>query len=166
MLFFDKRAPPTDGKPNTKALWIYDLRTNVHFTLKKNPLDAKDLRDFVACYRVGQMGQRKETERFRRFEVDELLARDKLNLDIFWLQATTASTTSTVAHARRSRRRSWRTCRRRWRPSRPWPTNWRPASRRLESRARLAVEFQEVVHGRDAAHGRLAVECGVWPMPV
>lgn len=31
---------------------------------------------------------------------------------------------------------------------------------------RLAVEFQEVVHGRDAAHGRLAVQCGVWPMPV
>ena len=30
----------------------------------------------------------------------------------------------------------------------------------------LGVEFQEVVHGRDAAHGRLAVECGVWPMPV
>ena len=86
MLFFDKRAPRADGKPNTKALWIYDLRTNVHFTLKKNPLDAKDLRDFVACYRVGQMGQRKETERFRRFEVDELLARDKLNLDIFWLK--------------------------------------------------------------------------------
>ncbi|MBP5989525.1 MAG: SAM-dependent DNA methyltransferase [Piscinibacter sp.] len=86
VLFFDKRAPRADGKPNTKALWIYDLRTNVHFTLKKNPLDARDLQDFVACYRVGQMGQRKETERFRRFEVDDLLARDKLNLDIFWLK--------------------------------------------------------------------------------
>ncbi|MBS0442492.1 MAG: SAM-dependent DNA methyltransferase, partial [Proteobacteria bacterium] len=49
-------------------------------------LDARDLQDFVACYRVGQMGQRKETERFRRFEVDDLLARDKLNLDIFWLK--------------------------------------------------------------------------------
>lgn len=86
VLFFDKRPPRADGKPNTKALWIYDLRTNQHFTLKKNPLDTKDLRDFVACYQVGQMGQRRETERFKRFEVEEILKRDKLNLDIFWLK--------------------------------------------------------------------------------
>jgi type I restriction enzyme M protein len=86
VLFFDKRAPRADGKPNTQALWIYDLRTNLHFTLKKNPLDAKDLRDFVACYQVGRAGQRRETERFKKFEVEELLKRDKLNLDIFWLK--------------------------------------------------------------------------------
>ncbi|MGE4088353.1 MAG: N-6 DNA methylase [Immundisolibacter sp.] len=86
VLFFDKRPPRADGKPNTKALWIYDFRTNLHFTLKKNPLDTKDLQDFVACYQVGQLGQRRETERFKKFEVDELLKRDKLNLDIFWLK--------------------------------------------------------------------------------
>jgi type I restriction enzyme M protein len=86
VLFFDKRPPRADGKPNTKALWIYDFRTNLHFTLKKNPLDSKDLQDFVARYQVGQFGQRRETERFKKFEVDELLKRDKLNLDIFWLK--------------------------------------------------------------------------------
>lgn len=86
VLFFDKRPPRADGQPNTKALWIYDLRTNRHFTLKKNPLDADDLQDFVACYRAGQMGQRLEVERFKRFEVEQLLKRDKLNLDIFWLK--------------------------------------------------------------------------------
>jgi type I restriction enzyme M protein len=86
VLFFEKRPPRADGKPNTKALWIYDFRTNLHFTLKKNPLDTKDLQDFVACYQVGQLGQRRETERFKRFEIDELLKRDKLNLDIFWLK--------------------------------------------------------------------------------
>jgi len=86
VLFFDKRPPRADGRPNTKALWIYDFRTNLHFTLKKNPLQASDLQDFVACYHVGQMGQRRETERFRKFEVEELLKRDKLNLDIFWLK--------------------------------------------------------------------------------
>jgi len=86
VLFFDKRPPRADGKPNTQALWIYDLRTNLHFTLKKNPLQASDLKDFVACYHAGQMGQRRETERFRKFEVEELLKRDKLNLDIFWLK--------------------------------------------------------------------------------
>jgi type I restriction enzyme M protein len=86
VLFFDKRPPRADGQPNTKALWIYDLRTNRHFTLKKNPLAAADLQDFVACYRVGARDARRETERFRRFAVEELLARDKLNLDIFWLK--------------------------------------------------------------------------------
>ena len=86
VLFFDKRAPRADGQPNTQALWIYDFRTNQHFTLKKNPLQAADLQDFVACYRVGQQGQRQQTERFKRFAVAELLQRDKLNLDIFWLK--------------------------------------------------------------------------------
>jgi type I restriction enzyme M protein len=86
VLFFDKRAPRADGKPNSKALWIYDFRTNLHFTLKKNPLQAADLQDFVACYQAGRMAKRRETERFKRFEVDELLKRDKLNLDIFWLK--------------------------------------------------------------------------------
>jgi type I restriction enzyme M protein len=86
VLFFDKWPPRSDGSPNTRALWIYDFRTNLHVTLKKNPLQADELRDFVACYRVGQTGQRQETERFRRFAVDELLQRDKLNLDIFWLK--------------------------------------------------------------------------------
>jgi len=86
VLFFDKRPPRADGKPNTQALWIYDFRTDLHFTLKKNPLDIKDLQDFVSCYQVGQMGQWRETERFKKFEVDELLKRDKLNLDIFWLK--------------------------------------------------------------------------------
>ncbi|WHZ09633.1 MAG: Type I restriction-modification system, DNA-methyltransferase subunit M [Burkholderiaceae bacterium] len=86
VLFFDKRAPRADGKPNTQALWLYDFRTNLHFTLKKNPLQASDLQDFVACYQVGQTGKRRETERFKKFAVEELLARDKLNLDIFWLK--------------------------------------------------------------------------------
>jgi len=31
-------------------LWIYDLRTNKHFTLKENPLKRSDLDDFVNCY--------------------------------------------------------------------------------------------------------------------
>jgi type I restriction enzyme M protein len=86
VLFFDKRPPRADGMPNTQALWIYDLRTNCHFTLKKNPLAVADLQDFVACYRAGARGQRQEAGRFRRFGVEELLARDKLNLDIFWLK--------------------------------------------------------------------------------
>lgn len=60
------------------------MRTNLHFTLEKNPMQASDLEDFVDRYRVGARGARQETERFRRFGVDTLLKRDKLNLDIFW----------------------------------------------------------------------------------
>lgn len=86
VLFFDKRPPSADGTPNTRELWIYDLRTNRHFTLKKNPLQASDLDDFKACYQAGDRAARKESDCFHRFAVDELLKRDKLNLDIFWLK--------------------------------------------------------------------------------
>src|SRR5690606_1937926 len=86
VLFFDKHPPRADGKPNTKALWIYDFRTNLHFTLKKNPLKASDLDDFKARYKAGNHGKRKGTERCRKFEVADLLKRDKLNLAIFWLK--------------------------------------------------------------------------------
>jgi type I restriction enzyme M protein len=86
VLFFDKHPPRADGKPNTKALWIYDLRTNMQFTLRKNPLQRSDLDDFVACYRAGNRTQRLEAERFKRFSVEDLLKRDKLNLDISWLK--------------------------------------------------------------------------------
>jgi type I restriction enzyme M protein len=74
------------GKPNTKALWIYDFRTNMHFTLRKNSLKTEDLDDFVRCYTHEDRKKRKETERFKRFAVEDLLKRDKLNLDIFWLK--------------------------------------------------------------------------------
>ncbi|NZA27789.1 SAM-dependent DNA methyltransferase [Luteimonas sp. SJ-92] len=86
VLFFDKHPPRADRKPNTKALWIYDFRTNLHFTLKKNPLKLSDLGDFRDCYKAGNRSKRKETERFRKFDVADLLKRDKLNLDIFWLK--------------------------------------------------------------------------------
>jgi type I restriction enzyme M protein len=86
VLFFDKHPPRSDGKPNSKAVWIYDFRTNRHFTLRKNTLKNSDLDDFRQCYAAADRGKRKETERFKRFRVDELLKRDKLNLDISWLK--------------------------------------------------------------------------------
>ena len=86
VLFFDKHAPRADGRPNTKAMWVYDFRTNKNFTLKKNPLKPADLDEFAACYSAGRIDKRKESERFKRFDVAELLKRDKLNLDIFWLK--------------------------------------------------------------------------------
>jgi len=88
VLFFDKHAPRADGKPNSKAVWIYDFRTNMHFTLRKNTLKSSDLDDFVKCYSAADRSKRKEdkADRFKRFAVEELLKRDKLNLDITWLK--------------------------------------------------------------------------------
>lgn len=86
VLFFDKkRANP--GQHWTEKLWVYDLRTNEHFTLKQNPLQRHHLDDFVSCYLPGApRSERIETERFRAFSYDEIVARDKANLDITWLK--------------------------------------------------------------------------------
>ena len=84
VLFFD-RMPGSDI-PWTKDLWIYDLRTNKHFTLKTDPLTRADLDEFVECYQPGTRGKRKEGDRFRRFTYEELVAREKASLDIFWLR--------------------------------------------------------------------------------
>ena len=86
VLFFDKREARPDA-PWTSTLWVYDFRVGQHFTLKQNPLRREHLDDFVKCYRPGEpRSARIETERFRPFSYDELIARDKVNLDITWLK--------------------------------------------------------------------------------
>lgn len=84
VLFFDRK--PAQEKPWTQKLWIYDLRTNKHFTLKENTLKRSDLDEFVKCYNPKNRHNRKESERFKSFTYDELIKRDKVNLDIFWLK--------------------------------------------------------------------------------
>ena len=79
VLFFDRKA--ASETPWTKNLWIYDLRTNQHFTLKTRPLKREDLGDFVACYHPANRHKRKETERFKAFVYDDLKKRDKLSLE-------------------------------------------------------------------------------------
>ncbi len=84
VLFFDRK--PAQEKPWTRKLWIYDLRTNQHFTLKERTLKRSDLDEFVACYNTKDRTSRKESERFKSFTYEELVKRDKVNLDIFWLK--------------------------------------------------------------------------------
>jgi type I restriction enzyme M protein len=84
VLFFDRRV--ASEKPWTKKMWIYDFRTNEHFTLKTNPLRRENLDDFVDCYHAKNRHKRKETERFHAFDYDDLVKRDKASLDIFWLK--------------------------------------------------------------------------------
>jgi type I restriction enzyme M protein len=91
VLFFDKK--PASETAWTKKLWIYDLRTNQHFTLKTNPLKREDLDEFVKCYnssnrheREATWSEKKPDARWRAYDYDELIARDKASLDIFWLK--------------------------------------------------------------------------------
>jgi type I restriction enzyme M protein len=91
VLFFDKK--PASETPWTKKLWIYDLRTNKHFTLKTSTLKREDLDEFVACYHPGNRHERKATwsekkpeGRWRAYDYEEIANRDKVSLDIFWLR--------------------------------------------------------------------------------
>jgi type I restriction enzyme M protein len=91
VLFFDRK--PAQEKPWTSKLWIYDLRTNLHFTLKENTLKRTDLDDFVDCYNPKNRHERKATwteqsdkGRWRAYKYEDLIKRDKINLDIFWLK--------------------------------------------------------------------------------
>lgn len=89
VLFFDKRqARP--GQPWTEKLWVYDLRTNQHFTLKQSPLRRHHLDEFVECYSADRprsaRAERPDVERWKSFPYAELIARDKANLDITWLR--------------------------------------------------------------------------------
>ncbi len=91
VLFFDRMGPGATAW--TKQLWIYDLRTNKHFTLRTRPLQRADLDEFVECYKADNPHLRKPTwseekldGRWRVYSYEELLQRDKLSLDIFWLR--------------------------------------------------------------------------------
>jgi type I restriction enzyme M protein len=84
VLFFDRR--PASETPWTRELWVYDLRTNQHFTLKQNPLRRAHLQEFVECFKAGDRAARVESERFRRFPIEELMTRDKVSLDLVWLR--------------------------------------------------------------------------------
>ena len=91
VIFFDRK--PASETPWTKQLWIYDLRTNRDFSLKQNPLTRADLDEFVACYHPENRHEREATwseadpqGRWRAYSLTELMARDKVNLDIFWLR--------------------------------------------------------------------------------
>ena len=92
VLFFDNHA--ASKKPWTKEVWFYDYRTNIHHTLKKKPLRFEDLQEFITCYNPLNRHQRKESwneqanpeGRWRKFTYEQIIARDKTSLDIFWLK--------------------------------------------------------------------------------
>ena len=84
VLFVERK--PASETPWARTLWGYDLRTNMHFTLKQNPVRYERLEDFIAAYQPDDRGKRAESERFKPFTYDELLQRDKVSLDLIWLR--------------------------------------------------------------------------------
>ena len=91
VLFFDNK--PASKDPWTKEVWVFDYRTNIHHTLKKKPLRLEDLRDFITLYnpenrhkRIPTWSEENPEGRWRKFTYQEIIARDKTNLDIFWLK--------------------------------------------------------------------------------
>ncbi len=92
VIFFDNQ--PASKDPWTKEVWVYDYRTNIHHTLKKNPIKLEDLRDFITLYCPENRFKRKETfnsetnpeGRWRKFSYEEIVSRDKTSLDLIWLK--------------------------------------------------------------------------------
>ncbi|HEY0976686.1 MAG TPA: class I SAM-dependent DNA methyltransferase [Flavobacteriales bacterium] len=91
VLFFENK--PASKKPWTSDVWIYDYRTNIKHTLKTDPLAFEDLKDFITCFNPADRHERKATwsekspeGRWRKYTYDEVMARDKASLDIFWLK--------------------------------------------------------------------------------
>lgn len=90
VLFFTRGKK---DKGNTKEIWIYDLRSDMPSFGKTNPLKAEHFTDFIECYADGDLTKRKETYseknpngRWRRFSIEEIVARDKTSLDITWMK--------------------------------------------------------------------------------
>jgi type I restriction enzyme M protein len=91
VIFFDKKEGRAEAWSD--KLWVYDLRTNQHFTLKQKPVQRRDFDEFVTCYKPRLTHERVETwseanpeGRWRCYDYDEILKRDKLSLDLFWIK--------------------------------------------------------------------------------
>ena len=101
VIFFDRKAP--QEKAWTSKLWVYDFRTNKHFTPKQNTLRRAEFEEFIALFKPGAIHKRKATwaedkpdGRWRCFDYDELLKRDKLSLDLFWIKDESVEDSSTL----------------------------------------------------------------------
>jgi type I restriction enzyme M protein len=101
VLFFDKKEGRSE--PWTDKLWVYDLRTNKHFTQKQSPITRRDFDEFVECYQADAMHKRKPTwseetpeGRWRCYDYEEIQKRDKLSLDVFWIKDKSLTDTDSL----------------------------------------------------------------------
>jgi type I restriction enzyme M protein len=96
VIFFDRPARPKP--PAKKRLWVYDLRTDKHFTLKTKRLRRSDLEEFIECYADGPNSDRNETwtkrrknGRWRSYAYADIQRRPECNLDLTWLTPTSSA---------------------------------------------------------------------------
>lgn len=83
VLFFTKSTPKPNGRPVTQNLWVYDAHTGNHRTDTGNPVTEADFDEFVAvCLPDGDIAERTESERFRRYSVNELLDDPTVTFDL------------------------------------------------------------------------------------
>ena len=91
VLFFDKKEGAADSQ--TKGVWFYDLRTNLKFSPKKNPLKHEDMAEFISLYNRDNMSKREQTwslenpeGRWRFYSLEEILESKTAKLDKSWIQ--------------------------------------------------------------------------------
>ena len=91
VIFFDRK--PASETPWTREVWYYDFRTNKDFTLKTRTLKREDLDEFVEAFKPGKRHERRATwseenpqGRWRAYSYEEIVSRDKANLDLMWLR--------------------------------------------------------------------------------
>lgn len=101
VLFFTRG---TTDKDNTKEVWIYDLRNDMPSFGKTNPLKREHFNEFVECYAEGDLSKREETYseenpngRWRKYTIEDILARDKTSLDITWMKTDSGTDDYTLA---------------------------------------------------------------------
>ena len=90
VIFFD--WPAKSQAPATKRIWVYDLRTDMHFTLKTKRLRRSDLEEFIECFAGGIDSERRETwskrnpsGRWRAYDYSEIVERPECNMDLSWI---------------------------------------------------------------------------------
>ena len=103
VLFFKKGV--ASPEPHTKKVWFYDMRTNMEFTAKKNPVKYSDFEEFISLYKKGSIENRKSTwsesnpeGRWRDYTLQEILLRDDTNLDVFWLKKDSEIDLDSIQH--------------------------------------------------------------------
>jgi type I restriction enzyme M protein len=85
VVFFDRPSHCTDDRPRTTKIWVYDLRSGWQFAPDHDPLLRTDLDDFVSAYLPGRpRTDRVETDRFRCFDIQDVLDQDQARLDLTW----------------------------------------------------------------------------------
>ncbi|CAN5762485.1 hypothetical protein BH24GEM1_BH24GEM1_12790 [soil metagenome] len=127
----EERARETIDRQLSEAGWVVQDARVSHFTLKTNPLQRRDLDEFVACYHSENRHQRTPTWSgtnpdgcWRAYGYDELVTRDKASLDIFWLRDESLEDSANLPDPDVIARRSSRIFVRPWRSSRSCGPDW------------------------------------------